>query len=421
MTATGNPASSHPEPEPVPTPEPDPPQPIPPPEPVPAPEPPHESAPQAGADFIDAGPDATQAAFPPPGSFPATAPALFPMPGSFPEPQATAPRPTPEPQATAPGSPSDGPATAPGPSPETQAIAPVSTPETSATAPVSTPEASAAAPGSTSGTPAPGEASTELIPVVSDQTEQIPAVRADDTAQIPAVRSDDTAPIAPVPAEADTTWHQPVPDGPWHAKHEKAGEWQHRPPEHLAFEHSPPAEVQIPSLLGAASVPVPQPPAQPWEVQLKAEDGDRRRRSGLWISVALTTTLLLCGGGAASAYLLLRDSDASGAPDPGTAVNEFLTAVYTRQDASAAGELVCREARDKDKINAKVQQIKGYAAEYDAPSFRWDEPAVDGKTEERATVSVQLTMSTEDEKTAQQTLTFTTVRKSGWLVCEISG
>ena len=388
MTATGNPASSHPEPGPVPTPEPDPPQPIPPPEPVPAPEPPHESAPQAGADFIDAGPDATQAAFPPPGSFPATAPALFPMPGSFPGPPPATPGSAPEP-----------PATAPGPSSEPQATAPVSPPEP----------------------PAPGEASTELIPVVSDQTEQIPAVRADDTAQIPAVRSDDTARIAPVPAEADTTWHQPVPDGPWHAKHEKPGEWQHPPPEHLAFEHSPPAEVQLPSLLGAASVPVPQPQAQPWEVQLKAEDGDRRRRSGLWISVALTTTLLLCGGGAASAYLLLRDSDASGAPDPSTAVNEFLTAVYTRQDASAAGELVCREARDKDKINAKVQQIKGYAAEYDAPSFRWDEPAVDGKTEERATVSVQLTMSTEDEKTAQQTLTFTTVRKSGWLVCEISG
>ena len=366
MTAPGHPASSHPEPEPVPTPEPDPPQPIPLPEPVPAPEPPHESAPQAGADFIDADPDATQPAFPPPGSFPTTALSLFPTPDSFPEP------------------------------------------------------------------PAPGEASTELIPVVSDQTEQIPAVRtddttqipaarADDTAQIPAVRADDTAPVGPAPSEADTIWHQPVPDGPWHAKHEKPGEWQHEPPEHLAFEHSPPAEVQLPSLLGAASVPVPQPQAQPWEVQLKAEDGERRRRSGLWISVALTTTLLLCGGGAASAYLLLRDSDASGAPDPGTAVNEFLTAVYTRQDANAAGELVCREARDKDKINAKVQQIKGYAAEYDAPSFRWDEPAVDGKTEERATVSVQLTMSTEDEKTAQQTLTFTTVRKSGWLVCEISG
>ena len=338
-------APSHPEPVPVPAPDSDPPQPIPPPEPVPAPEPPHKSALASyGADFIDAGPDAIEAPYPPPGAF-----------------------------ADEPGASEPGAAAAP-----------------------SEPGAST-------------DAGTELLPAVSDQTEQMPAVRTDDTTQLPAVPG----------GEAPTVWHQPVPSGPWHARHEKPGEWQYEPPEHLSFEHSPPAEVQIPSLLGAAAVPVPA--AQPWEVPLKAEDGDRRRRNGLWISVTLTTTLLLCGGGAASAYLLLRDSDTGGAPDPATAVNEFLTAVYTRQDPGAAGELVCREARDKDKLTAKVEQIKGYAAEYDAPTFRWDEPAVDGRTDERATVSVQLTMATEDEKTAEQTLTFTTVRKSGWLVCEIKG
>ena len=36
-------------------------------------------------------------------------------------------------------------------------------------------------------------------------------------------------------------------------------------------------------------------------------------------------------------------------------------------------------------------------------------------------MSVQLTMTTDDEKTAQQKLTFTTVHKTGWLVCEIAG
>jgi hypothetical protein len=313
---------AHPEPEPVPTPEPDPPQPIPLPEPVPAPEPPHESAPQAGADFIDAGfidagPDATEAAFPPPDSFPTE---------------------------------------------ETQ----------------------------------PGSLPTEEIPAV---TETLPAL------------SEMSAPTEAIP----TVWHQPPPAEPFHAKHEKPGEWQYDPPEHLAFQHSPPAEVQDPTHV----VPAVPPPA--WEIPLTPDDADRRRRSGLWISVALTTTLLLCGGGAASAYLLLRDSDAKGAPDPASAVDEFMTAVYTRQDAGAAGELVCSEARDKNKLAARVEQIKGYAAEYDAPSFRWADPAVDSQTDDRATVSVQLTMSTEDEKTAQQQLTFTTIRKAGWLVCEISG
>jgi hypothetical protein len=210
-------------------------------------------------------------------------------------------------------------------------------------------------------------------------------------------------------------WRQPPPTGPFHARHEKPGEWRYDPPEHLAHQHSPPAEVQDP----ARMTPAAGPP--PWQVPPGPDAGERRRRTGLWLSVALTTTLLLCGGGAFSAYVLLRDADSGGAPDPATAVNDFLTAVYTRQDAAAAGETVCREARDADRLAARVDQIKGYAGAYDAPSFRWDEPSVGGQSDERATVSVRLTVSTEDEKTAEQQLTFTTVRKTGWLVCDVTG
>ncbi|MEV6489208.1 hypothetical protein AB0M20_11355 [Actinoplanes sp. NPDC051633] len=263
--------------------------------------------------------------------------------------------------------------------------------------------------------PPPGSFTDETGSLTAEtgQTEEIAAV----TESIPAV-SEMSAPTQDVPtvaAEAPTVWHQPPPTEPFHARHEKPGEWRYDPPEHLAYQHSPPAEVQDPTQL----VPALHRPA--WEVPLTGDDADRRRRSGLWVSVALTTTLLLCGGGAASAYLLLRDSDAEGAPDPASAVDEFMTAVYTRQDATAAGELVCSEARDREKLTARVEQIKGYAAEYEVPTFRWADPAVDNQNEERATVSVQLTMSTEDEKTAQQQLTFTTIRKTGWLVCEISG
>jgi hypothetical protein len=221
----------------------------------------------------------------------------------------------------------------------------------------------------------------------------------------------DTEPIHPGDqpiTEPVTVWRQPPPAGPWHAQHEKPGEWRTTPPEHLAYQHSPPAE-----LSGQPTAIVPH--------QVPVDPGDRRRKTGLWLSVALTTTLLLCGGGAFSAYVLLRDADGGGAPDPATAVNEFLTAVYTRQDAAAANEVVCREARDADRLAARVSQIKGLATEYDGPTFRWNEPTVATQTDERATVSVQLTMATEDEKTAEQTLTFTTVRKTGWLVCEISG
>ena len=226
------------------------------------------------------------------------------------------------------------------------------------------------------------------------------------------VSPDQTELLRPV-SEQSTAWRPP--DQPWHAQHEKAGEWQYPPPAHLADEHSPLFGMRDPGQ-GATGPPVP-----PWQVVPTPAAEERRRKTGLWVSVALTTTLLLCGGGAFSAYLLLKEADNGGAPDPATAVNEFLTAVYTQQDAAAADDLVCRESRDKDKLAAQVGQIKGYADRYEGPSFRWDEPAVSGQSEERATVSVQLTMSTDDEKTAQQKLTFTTVRKTGWLVCEIAG
>jgi hypothetical protein len=98
-----------------------------------------------------------------------------------------------------------------------------------------------------------------------------------------------------------------------------------------------------------------------------------------------------------------------------------MTAVNTQQDSTAADDLVCRDARDPQRLSARVSEIKGYSSEYEGPTFRWNEPAVSGETDEKATVTVQLTMSTEDEKTAQQTLTFTAVHKTGWLVCDIAG
>jgi len=211
----------------------------------------------------------------------------------------------------------------------------------------------------------------------------------------------------------ETGWRQAPPTEPWHARHERVGEWHHEPPEHLAFDHSPPAEA-------APGATQARPPYAAPLLPVEAEPA--RRRSALWISMALVVTLLLCGGGATSAFLLLRSADTGkGAPDPATAVNRFLTAVYTQQDASAAGEVICREARDTRKLNGRIAQIKTYAAEYDDPSFRWNDPAVSAQTAKQATVAVQLTMSTDDEKQAQQNLTFTVVHKAGWLVCDITG
>src|SRR5262249_35692620 len=150
-------------------------------------------------------------------------------------------------------------------------------------------------------------------------------------------------PTQVIPAVGAGGWQQPAPTSPWHAQHEAPGQWQHPPPEHLAWQHSPPAE--------AAGTPEPiwsGDPAQqpPWQGPAPSPPAPRRR-GALWISLALAATLLLCGGGAVSAYFLLRDADSPGSPDPATAVNRFLTAVYTQQDATSAEQFVCRESRDK--------------------------------------------------------------------------
>jgi hypothetical protein len=241
-----------------------------------------------------------------------------------------------------------------------------------------------------------------------------------DTAEQPLVTHDPTQIIPAVPAHALTAevrsiWQQPAPASPWHAQHEAPGEWQTAPPEHLAWPHAAPADAP------PGAEPIWSGPAQhPWQVPLGAEP-PRRRGAALWVSVALAATLLLCGGGAVSAYFLLRDADNPGAPDPATAVDRFLTAVYTQQDASAADALVCREARDKTKITDRVNEIKTYSDGYQDPVYRWDAPAVATKADDRALVSVQLTMSTGDEKTAEQDLRITVIRKTGWLVCEVAG
>lgn len=313
--------------------------------------------PPAGADFIDAPPDQTAEVFPPPGAFPDE---TVPPPGT---------------------SPGDA-----VPSPETypsEAVPPA-------------PEAYPGPAGTYSAAP-----TAYSAPAGPAETAEQPVVAPDPTQVIPA-----------------GGWHQPPPASPWHAQHEAPGQWQTQPPEHLAWQHSPAAD--------APGRPEPiwsdaQPPPQAWQMPPTRPAPARRRRGALWVSLALTATLLLCGGGAVSAYFLLRDADNPGSPDPASAVNRFLTAVYSQQDATSAEQFVCRESRDQTKLTDRVDQIKTYAGGYTDPVFRWGDPAVSDETKDRASVAVELTMSTSDEKTAKQDLRFTVIHKTGWLVCEVSG
>jgi hypothetical protein len=243
------------------------------------------------------------------------------------------------------------------------------------------------------------------------------------TDQFPAV-TDETV-------EGEVVWHQPPPVEPFHAKHEKPGEWHTHPPDHLAFHHSPPAEVQpgVQHDLPTEAIPLSMLP-QPWQVPFDPQHTEphppppaprQRRRTGRWVALAVVLTLLILAGGAVSAVLLLRDADSGkGSPDPASAVDRFMTEVYTRQDATSAAEHVCREARNATQLGGRVADIRGYATEYPAPAFAWTEPSVTSNTGEKALVDVQLTMTTDDERAARQQLTFTVIRKTGWLVCDVN-
>jgi len=156
----------------------------------------------------------------------------------------------------------------------------------------------------------------------------------------------------------------------------------------------------------AEAPPVPAPPAR------------RRRRL---LVIALAVVLVLLAGGGVSAWLLLRGLESgNGAPEPAAAVTTFLRAVYTEKDSGEAAGVVCPEARDTGGIARKVAEVRAYDATYDSPQFAWDPPKVEEQAGERAVVSVRLTVTTADEKTAEQRLQFTVVRKTGWWVCEVS-
>ncbi|MGC4866648.1 hypothetical protein ACLQ3B_14595 [Micromonospora sp. DT53] len=187
-------------------------------------------------------------------------------------------------------------------------------------------------------------------------------------------------------------------------------------PEGLGGATSAAASTQ-PGAPNPSSIP-PPPPAYP-PYQGSAEP--KKKRGLLIAAIALVVIMVLCVGGGVVAFLTLRDAETGeGAKEPTVAVDEFLTAVYKDRDATKAASRVCAASRDDDKIAAKVAEVEKYASTYQSPRFRWTTPKVDNQTGERATVSTRLTMTTADEKVADQELRFTVVQKTGWWVCEVA-
>lgn len=168
----------------------------------------------------------------------------------------------------------------------------------------------------------------------------------------------------------------------------------------------------------APSVIPPSPPGYP-PYQGTAEP--KKKRGLLIAAIALVVIMVLCVGGGVVAFLTLRNAETGeGAKEPAVAVDEFLTAVYKDRDATKAASRVCAASRDDEKITAKVAEVQKYASAYQNPRFRWTTPKVDNQTGDRATVSTRVTMTTSDEKVADQDLRFTVVQKTGWWVCEVA-
>ncbi|TCB98907.1 hypothetical protein E0H26_05685 [Micromonospora zingiberis] len=177
-----------------------------------------------------------------------------------------------------------------------------------------------------------------------------------------------------------------------------------------------------PAQSGPAAMGSSVPPSPPGYPPYSSPAGrPPRKRGALVATLALGVVLLLCAGGGVTAFLTLRNTESGeGAPEPSVAVDEFLTAVYQERDAAKAASMVCTAARDQQKIRAKVAEVEAYMSAHQSPRFRWDTPKVDNETGDRATVTTTVTVTTADEKIANQDLRFTVIRKAGWWVCEVA-
>jgi hypothetical protein len=146
----------------------------------------------------------------------------------------------------------------------------------------------------------------------------------------------------------------------------------------------------------------------------------RRRRTGLIVGIVLAVVLVACGGGGIGAYLVLRNAGGDGQPSPSAATVNFLTAVLKEKNVDKASKYVCSAARDPKLITKKIDELRQYEQKFNRdPRFSWDEPKVENATDESAKVSVTIRFNTSDDRTAEQRLTITAVKNSGWYVCDI--
>jgi hypothetical protein len=164
------------------------------------------------------------------------------------------------------------------------------------------------------------------------------------------------------------------------------------------------------------------PQAYPAPYGYPVPPAPRKKSKALKIILAsLAAVFLLCVSGSLAAFIVVRNQAdrPSGAFSPDLAAIDFLNAFYRTQDPIKARKTVCAQARDDKAIRAQIDAIKQRAAAYAKPTFTWNSPTVSGETADKATVMVELTMTTEDMKASKQQLTMDAVHDRGWWICAV--
>jgi hypothetical protein len=162
-------------------------------------------------------------------------------------------------------------------------------------------------------------------------------------------------------------------------------------------------------------------PAMPYYGYPVAVPPRRKGKALKIVLISLAAVFALCVSGSVTAFIWVRNTAAQpqGASTPDEAAANFLTAYYRAQDPARAKKTVCAEARDDKKIAEQISDIRRTASNYDKPTFTWDAPKISDKTLSKATISVELTMTTEDMKSAKQHLVLDAVNDKGWWICAV--
>ena len=147
------------------------------------------------------------------------------------------------------------------------------------------------------------------------------------------------------------------------------------------------------------------------------------KKSRKWLIVGITAGVLalLAGGGVTAAVLVARDADACRAhPRPARPVTEFMRGRPTAT-ATTTGRPNWSAVRHWTGSASTPRSTRSRS--WSAPrvvSSPGPDPTVTEESEQTATVTTTVKLTTNDERVSSVDLRFVVVRNDRWLVCEVS-